>query len=439
MAATNHLYYEKRLTFIKTLLPEEYGIEPTEITPILYDADCPFDFNNFIYKVTFSFTKQAEDLPRRVQPGIQPLPYGATTLIVRLANNLAVGVHSHNRVENEVASINVVRAALAPVNLAHLIPAIYGWGSAAHDQQGWTVMQYMPGEMVEDIEALSSAEQHSIVSQIARIATAIQQYPLPSTVTGFGGLTYNANGEIVSGHVTLNPLLPPAGPYASYASFLSDSLALELGHADTNPVIEGWRANGVRARLDSLHETVIPRIAAPFEVPKSKRTLVSADFTAANMLFAREGEGEGASIIATALLDFDFAFVGTAADEYLRSFRGTGGLVPSPYSADPASAALRDASLAGFPSSSGNEEYKQANDWKLAVAWNQEIQKAGGLRACEIEGLEELSRLNWLITQINPFRLSMAWPRSRLSEAQKGEERAKAEAKIVRALEGFGV
>ena len=122
MAATNHLYYEKRLTFIKTLLPEEYGIEPTDIEPILYDADCPFDFNNFIYKVTFSFTKQAEDLPRRVQPGIQPLPHGATTLIVRLANNLAVGVHSHNRVENEVASMNIVREALQSINLAHLIP-----------------------------------------------------------------------------------------------------------------------------------------------------------------------------------------------------------------------------------------------------------------------------------------------------------------------------
>jgi len=304
------------------------------------------------------------------------------------------------------------------------------------------VMQYMPGEMVEDVEALSSAEQHSIVSQIARIAASIQHHPLPSTVTAFGGLSYSQNGDIVSAHVTGNPTPHPAGPYTSYESYLSDSLALELAHADINPIIQGWQANGVRARLETLRSTVIPRIAAPFEVDKAKRTLVSADFTHANMLFTRRGEGESAIIIATALLDFDFAFVGTTADEYLRSFRGTGGLLPSPYSADPANAALREAILAGFPASSSSgdaSEHAKTNDWQLAASWDQEIQKAGGLRACEIEGLEELSRINWLITQINPFRLSMAWPRSKLSETQKGEEMVKAEGKIVKALVDFGV
>ena len=303
-------------------------------------------------------------------------------------------------------------------------------------------MQYMPGEMVEDLEALSPTEQHSIVSQIARIAAAIQNHPLPSTVTGFGGLTYDTHGNIVSAHVTGNPTPRPAGPYTDYASYLSDCLALELSHADTNPVIQGWNANGVRDRLEKLRSTVIPHIAAPFEADKSKRTLVSADFTHANMLFSRDGEGETASITATALLDFDFAFVGTTADEYLRSFRGTGGLLPSPYSADPATIALREAVLAGFPASSSSgdaSEHAKSIDWQLAALWDKEIKQAGGLRACEIEGLEELSRVNWLITQINPFRLSMAWPRSRLSEVQKGEEREKAEGKIVKALEGFGV
>jgi len=160
------------------------------------------------------------------------------------------------------------------------------------------------------------------------------------------------------------------------------------------------------------------------------------------MLFTRDGEGEGASITATALLDIDFAFIGTVADEYLRSFRGTGGMLPSPYSADPGTVALREAVLAGFPasSSSGNtSEHATSNDWKVAALWDREIKQASRLRACEIQGLEELSRLNWLITQINPIRLSMPWPRSKLNELQKGEERRKAERKIVKALEGFGV
>jgi hypothetical protein len=39
-------------------------------------------------------------------------------------------MNTSNRVENEVATINIVSAAVSRVDM-NIVPAIYGWGSAA--------------------------------------------------------------------------------------------------------------------------------------------------------------------------------------------------------------------------------------------------------------------------------------------------------------------
>lgn len=49
---------------------------------------------------------------------------------MRLSNSAASSMNTANRVENEVAALNLVSSALNRVGM-HIVPAVYGWGSAA--------------------------------------------------------------------------------------------------------------------------------------------------------------------------------------------------------------------------------------------------------------------------------------------------------------------
>jgi hypothetical protein len=422
MTNSNDEHYDQRLDFIKTLLSKEYGLRSTNIETIEYEFNFNWQYNNFIYKV--DVTPVSDEVQLRRQPGIQPLPKNVNTVIVRLANNRAMGVASSNRVENEVAATSVVRDALRSEKLDHLVPAIYGWASASGNSQGYTLMQYMPGSMM-DFGALDNTGKQSILDQMAQILAAIQNYTLPETVTKFGGLSYDEDGNMISGAMTINPAADtPAGPYDTYADLYAGFLSKELLQADSNPVTQGWQANEVRDRIDILQNT-IPKILGP--LAKAKKTLISADFTTANLLFDKQSNK------VTAILDFDFAFVGTAADEYLRSLHGSGGNLPGPCGdGDPE---LRAAVLSGFAGHDG----PSTDEWTMAKQWDQALKKYGAQRPCEIEGLDVLSKLQWFISQINPFRLTVTRLRDKLSEEEKEENREKAEARIVLGLEGFGV
>ncbi|OBT53862.1 hypothetical protein VE04_06560 [Pseudogymnoascus sp. 24MN13] len=129
-----------------------------------------------------------------------------------------------------------------------------------------------------------------------------------------GGVTFDDNGQIVSTAMTS----VGAGPWTTYESSFKDRLAVALRKADANPYINGWRANGVRERLDAFVER---GVTAQFEHLDSKqdRVTIHADFTANNILF------DPKSTRITALIDYDFACISHPSYEFLRSFDGAGG------------------------------------------------------------------------------------------------------------------
>lgn len=50
--------------------------------------------------------------------------------------------------------------------------------------------------------AMSFGQKKGILAQMAGLLKALQDYPLPKSIHGFGGATFNDSGAIVSGPMT---------------------------------------------------------------------------------------------------------------------------------------------------------------------------------------------------------------------------------------------
>ncbi|TGJ86253.1 hypothetical protein E0Z10_g2563 [Xylaria hypoxylon] len=209
--AHNHTNYQARLDFIQRLLYEHFNLETdAKIEPISYDPECPFKYNNFVYRVTLpiattsSHTAQDEAL----QPGCVRIPDGITQFIMCLTNPDAEGMSPKTRVENEVALISLAAQVLNHFQ-PPVVPSVYAWGSAAtKSSQGWIIQQLMPGEPVESsYENMNVQQKKGILSQMARLLKGLQDFQLPETITGFGGVTFDKKGRIV---ITTNLLFDPS-------------------------------------------------------------------------------------------------------------------------------------------------------------------------------------------------------------------------------------
>ena len=116
-----------------------------------------------------------------------------------------------------------------------------------------------------------------------------------------------------------------------------------------------------------------------------------------NFLFDREA-GQ-----ITAILDFDWAQIGLAADEILRSFHKRYARLPGPYEQDPDRVLLRHALLHGFPSPLPASS--QSVRWDIAEMWDSQLAEVGAKRPSTLEGIETLSRLYMLLDMICPDML----------------------------------
>ena len=154
-----------------------------------------------------------------------------------------------------------------------LVPEIYGWGSAATGQ-GWILQQYMPGKKLDLVlRTLQLKDKKPILRQIAEIIKALQNYQLPETIPGYGGLSFDVSGNIVSAQMTLLR----GGPYPTYQAYYKALLQAHLDEADKNAVILGWEANGVRKRLDKFIAEKLDSIIQ--NCGPNKKTLVHGDFS----------------------------------------------------------------------------------------------------------------------------------------------------------------
>jgi hypothetical protein len=199
---------------------------------------------------------------------------------MRLTNPEAEGMNAESRVENEVAIISLAAAVLNGFE-PHIVPAVYGWGSAAlTSAQGWILQELMPGAPVDEaFDEMPIEDQKYILGQMAKILHALQSFQIPESITKYGGVTFDENGRIVSAAMTS----VGSGPWPSYQDYFQDKVERALQKADSNPYIKGWHANGVRQRLDAFLNS---GVAVQFKSLEDKhdRTIVHADFSEYNLL-----------------------------------------------------------------------------------------------------------------------------------------------------------
>ncbi|KAF2969011.1 hypothetical protein GQX73_g4574 [Xylaria multiplex] len=394
----NHANYEARLRFIQCLLRDRFNLEnAAEVEPISYDAECPFKYNNFVYRVTLPVAitlKHAAQEEVR-QPGCDPIPDGTRQFIMRLTNPDAEGMSPKTRVENEVALISLAADALKHFR-PPVVPSVYAWGSAAAmSSQGWIIQQLMPGEPVENsYESMDLQQKKAILSQMAKLLKGLQDYQLPETITGFGGVTFDEKGRIVSTAMTS----VGAGPWLTYEASFKGRLEVALQRADANPYIQGWHAN-----------------------------------VTTNLLF------DPSTQRITGLIDYDFACVLHPSYEFLRSLGDAGGQFRG-WSADKASEEelLRQAKLYGFPSPLPVTTEDGKVNWEVAKAWEDEIEKLNVKRPATIEGIDKVADVDTILRTILPWRVSNSDILRMQSEKVILKCKEENEAQLIQLLERLG-
>ncbi|KAH9910004.1 hypothetical protein F4778DRAFT_28701 [Xylariomycetidae sp. FL2044] len=354
-----------------------------------------------------------------------------------MSNPDAEGLHQGNRVQNEVGILTLASAALSGIKPS-VVPRVFGWHGASRDQPGWILEELMPGAPLAETfgTSMSLDEKKGILAQMAELLKALQDYELPGSIEGWGGVTISDGGAIVSAPMTS----VGAGPWSSFEDSYRGRLEVALGKADRNPYLQGWRANGVRERIDAFIER---GLAAQFSdlASKQARTIVHADFTTDNILY------DPATGRITALLDYDFASILHPAYEFLRSFNRTGGRLSgwlgdaTPQEKE--AAALRNAKLTGqFPSplpspvSSGNG---RTVDWELAQAWDSELQRLDVMRPSSIRGIDKIADFDEVLGALVPWTLlNEDYLRMNPDEDQRWASRLNSEKQLVGLLSHLG-
>ncbi|KAK0642173.1 phosphotransferase enzyme family protein [Cercophora newfieldiana] len=309
----NHAQFEERLALVRSTL-EKHGLEATNITPLEYDENCPFPYNNFIYKVELAAAASPASFSRANQACTSPPPVaGVSTLIFRLSNPSAEGLNQATRVQNEVAALHLARDGRA----SSVIPAVYDWHPRVGTEMGWILMEFKPGVGLDQhFENLSEEQKEAVIGQIADVFATVQGAALPKTATAYGGLTIDEDGTIVSGEMTTLE----GGPWQTFAGFLKARLASKLNDADKSPALRGWKDNGVRERVDAFLDSGLDTALQESGVDEGQRVLVHGDLTTNNILF------DPATAKVTGLVDFDFSYVGHPFQEFLSSFGDVAGV-----------------------------------------------------------------------------------------------------------------
>lgn len=390
--------------------------------PVAYEEDYPFPYNNFVYSVNVDKHESSTVPPSPQQPGTHPIPVDESTFIFRMPNPIS-GYNDKVRVENEVAALSLAREALRP-NLEHIVPRVYGWASAKGGN-GWVLQERMPGDvLVEDFEAMDKADKAVILGQMADILACLQRFELPGTIGKYGGLAFDASGNIVSTALSIFH----AGPFSSYHDLLRGTIQDKLEKVDADPWVRGWRDNGIRDRLDKFLSRGLTDLLK--DISSLDKTLVHADFSTDNVLYDKSTKK------LTALVDFDFGHVGTVADEFFRSLGHGIGRFPDTRDGDPDMIQLHNVMLYGFPDplpENGGDV-----DWVAAKAWDDALRERSLQRPATIPCMTTLADVFWLSSQILPWKLCNEVVVGNSTEEQLRERKSEGETLLGNFLTYFG-
>ena len=121
---------------------------------------------------------------------------------------------------------------------------------------------------------LDRGKQRDLVGQIAQVYKQIQTFTLPDSIQGYGGLGFSpTTGAIVTGPTTI----PCGGPFACLEDFYSQMFRRQLDESDTSQLLQGWRADGLRDRLERFASEGIAELVRANSRPR--QTLVHGDFS----------------------------------------------------------------------------------------------------------------------------------------------------------------
>ncbi|KAJ6780437.1 hypothetical protein PWT90_07951 [Aphanocladium album] len=394
----NQVGYDRRIAVIQQILAE-YGLKVSEtITPIAYSLEFPWHFNNFIYKIDLQDPATLATFTG-AQPGTVPAPKdGLSAFILRMGNLKVSDLNQTNRVENEVACSALAREAMKAAGLGGLIPDIYAWrapkslNSTSEENFGWSICEFKAGKDLDtQFPLLSAVEQKDVIEKLADIYSALQKAVIPPSVDKFGGVSFDSQGNMVSGETTMRK----GGPWATLSDYWTEKLQAIVSGAKETSFLQTSDGSGerlitrVRQFLDS---GCVAQALVGLEM--TQRCLVHSDFTMNNVLFDTESKR------ITALIDFDFASINHPLEEhYFASFSDLGGglraISPALYSC-----IISD----DFEQRPPNLSDSDKEIWYRARSWNKAIVERNVLRPQTLAGAEKIEALRHFEESLSKMR-----------------------------------
>ncbi|KAI0843066.1 hypothetical protein F5Y06DRAFT_292052 [Hypoxylon sp. FL0890] len=398
---------------------ESYDLEPSEMLVSL-NKDPKRVYNTFIWKISlktpalpicFEYTR-----PYTMKPPVD----GVSSVVMRIFNPTATGLVQANRVQNEVASMHLVREGLAKAGtgLEEIIPAVYAWEPEVKDEDnianiGWILMETKPGlPASHNFWKRGNWGIETYMEQLAEILRLIQDIELPSTVTKYGGLTIDEDGNIVTGKTAYFG----GGPWTSYTDFWIVQLI------------------GIRRRIDDLIQKLDEIFSQSVAV--QWRKLIHGGIAMENVLF------DPVTRKITALLDFERACVAHPSLEFILSFRDFGGNIVAnniPFKSleeDLIDQIVFDAFKIPIARHKNTEVYgRTTRFWEQAMTWDKWLQAKRVTKPSRILGIREIRLVAKITDSIWPKELED----EKLTPKQVHNIMSKARKRMVPALRLLGI
>jgi len=157
----------------------------------------------------------------------------------------------------------------------NIVPHIYDWHAKNDGTFDWILMEKMSGEpLAEAFDTMSLFEKKKVLQQMARILKALQDFKLPDNLDGWGGVTVSQDGHIANGPLsTLG-----SGPWSSLQDSYRGQIRSALHIADDNPLLDGWKINDLRSRLDAFAQEGLLQQISNLST-KNVRSIIHGDFS----------------------------------------------------------------------------------------------------------------------------------------------------------------
>ncbi|KAH0254492.1 hypothetical protein KCU91_g17973, partial [Aureobasidium melanogenum] len=409
-------------SFIHEIFDSNFQLPIAEITTL------PRCHSNFVHFLNFSKPVTA-NRSLSDAPGTSAIPEGTTQAVFRIGN--PAGMFNHAvKVENTVAMMQLTRQALSASNI---VRRVYAWSNSVEPSgAGWILEEYMPGIEVESKfhTELTRENQHYILSQMASTLKAVQDFDLPPKASGFGGLAFDDDGEVISGPYVVEPY---DGPYPDMISMYKGMLQAQLKEADRS-FVKGYRDNGFRDRLNAFAEKGLDNLLTKFLPEKVRPNLIIGDVVIANFLFDPD------TFRVTGLVDYDCSHTGHPLHEYFFSSFSVKYCVvlPEPEVASAIFHHYPSPLPLSEPISGPEARDDDPPQWELMQLFETALANLGAARPSSIVGAENITKVYEFMALICPFHFVMDRWVSKQSQEQLQASKEKQMALLDKALVGWG-